>query len=249
MSFLVARPEPKAQATQAALQAAGFCASVAPLVSIEINTSNQLEEVINTNTFNTIIITSSYAVDWLTQQALTINLNPLNIICVGQGTAKHLQSSPVVLMPTIKLIVPELENSEGILDLPLLQDIKEQHILILKGEGGRTLLANTLQKRGAQLIELCVYKRLYKKQSEMNKHFKAEDIRCIIVTSVEIAHYVLLAFDKDWLQNLHWIVASERIKDYAIQQNIRSIYLSQGASHQAIVDCATHLVHTGALND
>lgn len=252
MSFLVARPALKAYGTQQALQEAGFEAAIAPVISIDISQNAVLNQDFKNTTADIIIFTSTHAVDWLTQQALTITKSTVKIICVGQSTAKALVSILSEGMAP-NIIVPKSENSEGILALPILNAVSNQSILILKGEGGRELLASTLSSRGAKVRELAVYKRVLNNAdaiSEAGKYtFKQAHIRCIIVTSVEIAQALLHIYDYNWLQKLPWMVASERIKDYATQRGIASIFVSEGASNQAIVECATQLVHTGVVND
>jgi len=264
MSFLVARPASKAYSTQQALQEAGFTATVAPVINIHISQNAALTQDFQNKPVDIIIFTSTHAVEWLTQQALTITKSTIKIICVGQATAKALASvlsqdiapNPNIAAPNItapNIIVPKSENSEGMIALPILNAVSKQSILILKGEGGRELLGNILRSRGAKVRELAVYKRVINPVEAINEHnnytFKQAHIHCIIATSVEIAQALLDIYDENWLQKLPWMVASERIKDYAKQRGINTIFVSKGASNQAIVECATHLVHTGVVND
>lgn len=51
-------------------------------------------------------------------------------------------------------------DSEALLALPELGAVRGQRILIVRGEGGRTLLADTLAARGAQVDHAVVYRRL-----------------------------------------------------------------------------------------
>lgn len=249
MSFLVARPLSKAILTQDALIAAGFSANIAPVLKIEISHSDALTTCFNDSQPEVIVITSTYAVEWLTKQVLTYPLDQVNIVCIGKSSANFFEQQIAFKTPVKSLVIPAQENSEGALGLPILQNVKGKNVLILKGDGGRTLLPNTLQKRGANLTELCVYKRCLNKQADFNNDYKPSNIQCIIVTSVEIAQAIFSIYDLHYLQNLTWMVASKRIKDYAIQQGVISIIESQGASQHAIVACAAHLVNTGVVND
>ncbi len=54
---------------------------------------------------------------------------------------------------------PESANSEGVLALPEFADVAGRRILIVKGSGGRDLLQHELVARGAQVLELAVYRR------------------------------------------------------------------------------------------
>lgn len=251
MTFLVARPSPKAQLTQIALQQAGLKANVAPVLQVNILVDSDLSEELLTDTSEILVITSTYAVDWLTQQALTIDLSQYYIVCVGQSTADVLTNSLGSEADKMSLgntlIVPKSENSEGVLALPLMQNLTNKSIAILKGEGGRDLIKKGAQLRGAEVKEFCVYRRTMKQKQGFD--FNLNAIKCIIVTSVEIAEACFVLFDPVFLQNIHWMVASQRIKDYAMQQGVVSISQSRGASQNAIVECALYLVHTGVVND
>ncbi|RMG55103.1 MAG: uroporphyrinogen-III synthase [Gammaproteobacteria bacterium] len=60
----------------------------------------------------------------------------------------------------VDLVAPPPYNSEALLGLPELQDLHGQRLLLLRGEGGRRHLAETLRSRGAQLDEVACYRRL-----------------------------------------------------------------------------------------
>ncbi|WP_275576186.1 uroporphyrinogen-III synthase [Aquitalea magnusonii] len=51
-------------------------------------------------------------------------------------------------------------DSEALLALPQLADVAGQHWLIVRGQGGRALLADTLCARGAQVSLAEVYQRV-----------------------------------------------------------------------------------------
>lgn len=78
------------------------------------------------------------------------------LAAVGQGTARTLRSAGFsdVLVPS------DGADSEALLALPALGAVRGQRILIVRGEGGRTLLADTLAARGAQVDHAVVYRRL-----------------------------------------------------------------------------------------
>lgn len=244
MAFLIARPTLKAQASQAALQSQGWQADIVPVIDIEIKHDPLLVEQLNQQQPECVIVTSTYAADWLCMQALTINLSSINVVCIGQSTANHL----VQKNSLERVFTAQPENSEGALNLAVLQNVEGKSIALIKGEGGRQLLPQTLIKLGASLHTYDVYKRVKNKHLHDMKTFTPSQIQCIIVSSVEIAQAVLQEFDKKWLVNLVWMVASERIKDYAISQGITQITVSEGANNKAIIKCANQLVSTGAVN-
>lgn len=73
-------------------------------------------------------------------------------------------------------------NGIGLLNLAILQDIKQKKILIIKGEGGLLYLAKGLKARGAQTDHLNVYKRQLPRIDKYNIP-NQETIDVIICTS------------------------------------------------------------------
>ncbi|MBI4997128.1 MAG: uroporphyrinogen-III synthase [Rhodocyclales bacterium] len=50
-------------------------------------------------------------------------------------------------------------DSEALLDLPELQDMKARRVVIFRGDGGRELLGDTLRQRGAEVEYVACYRR------------------------------------------------------------------------------------------
>jgi uroporphyrinogen-III synthase len=76
-------------------------------------------------------------------------------MAVERRTAATLRSSGV------EPLVPAREDSEGLLALPQLQVVAQRRIVLVKGPGGRELIADTLRERGAEVIEFNCYRRQY----------------------------------------------------------------------------------------
>jgi uroporphyrinogen-III synthase len=82
-------------------------------------------------------------------------LNAAHIAAVGEATAGALREAGLApdLLPDGRF------DSEGLLALPALQQMRERRVLIVRGEGGRPLLGDSLRARGAKVGYAEVYRR------------------------------------------------------------------------------------------
>lgn len=79
----------------------------------------------------------------------------LQLASVGSGTRRALEAAGLgsVISPAGSA------DSEALLALPELQAVRGTHIALFRGEGGRTLLADTLAARGAAVWQAASYRR------------------------------------------------------------------------------------------
>lgn len=73
----------------------------------------------------------------------------------GPGTAEALAG---VGVPDVR-IPPDRYDSEGLLALPELADLRGRRAVLFRGQGGRELLAETLAARGASVTTVACYRR------------------------------------------------------------------------------------------
>lgn len=88
-------------------------------------------------------------------QALRSIPDGVRVAAVGQGSARALRALGVasVLAPCDRF------DSEALLALPALQQVSGWRIAILRGDGGRELLGDTLKARGAEVDYVTCYRR------------------------------------------------------------------------------------------
>lgn len=77
-----------------------------------------------------------------------------DVIAVGAGTARALHRRG--LSPTAP---HDRQNSEGLLALPMLADVRGRRIAVIGAPGGRGLIAAELRRRGAEVTSWNVYRR------------------------------------------------------------------------------------------
>ena len=121
----------------------------------------------------------------------------LAVFAPGPGTAEALAAAGL-----IGVRIPATTfDSEGLLELPELADVRGKRVLILRGEGGRELLADSLRARGAQVDAVACYRRAQPRSDVQGlaEAFRAGAIDVVTITSSEA------------LDNL-WSLANESIR-------------------------------------
>lgn len=133
------------------------------------------------------------------------------LAAVGEKTARALQQTvnrPVRFPPTDF-------TSEGLLALPEFQTLENQSIAIVRGQGGRETLAETLRSRGAKVDYWEVYARRLPKLAAPPNLGRVD---AVTLTSVEAARNLFaLLPNAPWLRTCRYAVFSPRIA-HALQQ-------------------------------
>lgn len=98
-------------------------------------------------------------------------------------------------------------DSESLLAQPALKDVAGKHIRVVRGDGGRELLADTLQQRGAAVSYLSVYERSRPAVSpellaEVETAWRDGDIDAITVMSVETLENLTSSLPEQCAQQL-----------------------------------------------
>ncbi|SFD45625.1 uroporphyrinogen-III C-methyltransferase [Pseudoalteromonas denitrificans] len=233
--FLITRPKNKNESLVSFIEKKGFKAFSFPLLNLqplEI-TSSQLSPLIDADK---LIFISQDAVKSLA--ALSPVINPSAIFfAVGDKTAQT-----ILEFFNKKAVVPNNQDSEGLLELKSLQDIDGDSIVLIKGKGGRPLLAKTLKERRARLNTLNIYQRqkVVGNVSDWFQKWQQQKIDSIVLTSnaaVDVIFSDLTVKGCDWLRTCQFYVVSERTAKYLKTFNvpIDNIHNCNGASDEAIL--------------
>ena len=147
---------------------------------------------------------------------------PIELYAIGRAT----QQSGLADQLPLTVLSQTHFDSEHFLAHPVMQQVNQQSIAIVKGQGGRSLLEDTLQKRGAKVQPLEVYRRVSAPFCADNwLTFVQSHNPVLLLTSVESFNCLLdrlTQFDPEYaeLKSSKWafltetIVFSARIKDH-----------------------------------
>jgi len=160
----------------------------------------------------------------------------LDIAAIGQATAQALERQGI-----IHCLQPEQGfTSEALLDLPRLQQVADQNIVIIRGEGGREWLADTLTARGARVDYAEVYRRQPPTMDvePLLDRWAQGGIGAVVITSTESLRNLfdmLKAVGQHNLRDTPLVVISSRIRQMAVEYGCRYPLLARDASNPAIL--------------
>lgn len=157
---------------------------------------------------------------------------------VGEGTARALRAHG--LEPTV--VPTTTADSEGLLALPALQAIRGKHVLLVRGEGGRTLLPDELRARGAEVSICEVYRRALPAADAAPLVAAWHDrVRIVIATSREILDNLVTLLGPAGRQPLletPLVVVNERTAEHARGLGFQQVTVAAGPADEALVEAA-----------
>ncbi|MEW8606191.1 MAG: uroporphyrinogen-III synthase [Candidatus Thiodiazotropha sp.] len=165
---------------------------------------------------------------------------------VGEATAAALRHQGY----SIDLIPQDRYDSEGLLMLPQLQRMRGKRVLIVRGEGGRRLLGDSLRARGAEVGYAEVYRRLAPEVDPAPLLARwGEEVDLVSVTSVEVMqNLITLLGERGWplLCRTPLVVISERMAEEAEKRGFETVLISTGADDESIMSAIQAWIGDGA---
>tara|TARA_B100000683_G_scaffold141659_1_gene137859 strand:+ start:1876 stop:2610 length:735 start_codon:yes stop_codon:yes gene_type:complete len=154
---VITRPQADSERLSEALQNEGFQTRVMPIITIEaIPTAEQAPAPSVSDDALCIFISANAVRFGLPQLGSALARDSdLTVIAVGNKTRDTLAAEG------IQAQVPVRADSEGLLAMPALSAPDSRDVVIVKGEGGRELLASELTGRGARVTEWACYRRCW----------------------------------------------------------------------------------------
>ncbi len=209
LHILNTRPQHQAASLSALLRSAGAVVSELPLIAIRPRALLPEEErlLLDLDRYDAVFFVSANAARYgLDAVANSWPQWPhrLPAYAVGEGTASVLREAGL----TVHL--PLQADSEGLLAMPEWQSPAGQKVLLMRGDGGRELLRNTLQSRGVAVDVLALYHRdLPENAAHDFARLAAPDV--VVLTSPDaLRHWQQVAGESALLPL--WLVVSPRLR-------------------------------------
>lgn len=246
---LITRPAGQADALCETIERAGGVPVRFPLITIERSSTGQvaLARLQRYQEWDWLIFLSPNAVRYALELADWWHDLPARprIAAIGRGTAERLleRGLRVDLQPKAQF------NSESLLDLPEMRAAEGRRFLIVRGQGGRELIAQTLRARGAEVEYAEVYRRAPPSGdvSALIRAWRRGEIDAVTLSSSEAFDNLLRLLgpqDADLLTQTPVAVISERLASRARQWGCRRVNAAPEASDQGLCAALIRLANS-----
>ena len=241
-NILVTRPAHQAELLSESIEQRGWNAIRFPTLEIvAINnkkTQQQLESLIQ---WHWLIFISQNAVNFAVNanNGRIDRFKHCSIAAVGKATEKALCTAGL----SVDLLPNSQFNTEGLLATDQMNQVKRKNCLIIRGRGGREVLANGLRSRGAKVEYMEVYSReipVYK-DSTVATLLKQDKLHAITITSGDALKNLVSMTNTDLhnkLQAVPLIVISNRIRGLAEKIGFKTIAVTENSGDTAIIKAA-----------
>ena len=239
--LLLTRPTEESAALAATLADAGYFSSSLPLLEIEplVLGEAQRATLLQLEHYCAVIVVSKPAARLAIELLQQFWPHPPRHrwFSVGAATAQILADHG------LDVFYPEQgDDSEALLELPELREAiarPEPRVLIVRGEGGRELLAERLGNRGASVDYLELYRRCLPAyvDGSLVRRIRAERLNGLVVSSGQgFTHLHQLAGAAwDELAQLPLFVPSPRVAEMARAAGAQTVVDCRGASAAALL--------------
>lgn len=184
LTIVVTRPREQAASLAQRIEHLGGKPFAFPLLEItQASDARALHELAqHLTSYDLLIFISPNAVKYA-MPVLQAIPGAVRVAAVGQSSAQSLRKLGIrhVIAPADRF------DSEALLALPELQNISGSRIAILRGDGGRELLGDTLKARGAQIEYVTCYQRS-KPALDTDGLLKARPDILTVTSSEALAH-------------------------------------------------------------
>ena len=247
---LVTRPAGQGEALTSLITECGGRAlhyPVMDIVPVDRGHQQLKTDFLNLDLFQHVIFVSTNAVDhgmrWIEQYWPQM---PVGIHWYGMGAATAQALLRAGISDTALAAGLHTMNSEELLQLPTLQAMDKQRVLIVRGIGGREYLREQLQRRGAQVSYAQCYSRQTcdRPEGELWSALKENGIDHICCNSTETLDSLIELVEQgangqaqlQQLKEMTVIVPGSRVVDYAVDLGFATVIEAKNASDTAILN-------------
>lgn len=175
------------------------------------------------------IFISQHAVDAVFRHLSAKNFE-LPCVAIGAATKARLIQHGIT-----QVSAPKIAESKYLLAMDEFTNVKNKHILLFKGTGGRRLIIDSLQKKCARISAIDVYRRekLSYTLPQCREVWQNKSINVTLFTSAASLHHAFDLFEpagQQWLKTTPCIVLSERLKHCAQVKGIEHITVASANS-------------------
>lgn len=237
--LLITRPEEQGRQLAKTLANEGYQCVCQPFFDYQANASSQdIATILDSYYLPIVVFVSVASVEFFAKCYPITQWQVSTIIAVGQATKKAIQALGIN-----NVVSPTQQDSDGVLALTELENVKDKNIIIVRGDGGRELIADTLVARGANVQYIESYQRHWFELSSTEvEKWQDENINCVIITSNALLESVVELLNSDtkialnyWKNTCLWIVASERLVEKAHCLGLKNVICAYGASDTALL--------------
>ncbi len=170
----------------------------------------------------------------------------LRVAVVGKGSESALAERGI---RSECVIAPEYRfDSEGLLALPALGSVHGWRVLILRGDGGRELIANTLRERGATVELLTCYHRDAPEKNTARARLRAlwrdeGGVDALTLTSSEglrHLHALTAPEDQSYLRAIPLFLPHARIAQQALELGLGHLILTEAGDDGLMAGLIRH---------
>jgi len=236
---LVTRPQGQQEHLCELLSSAGYEPRYQPL--LELQPLQQLsvglkQMVMDLDLYQHVIFVSSNAVrfamrwfdDYWPQLPTAVNW-----CAVGPASAALLADRGLSVT-----VPPQLMSSEGLLAMAELDHVGDERVLLVRGEGGRTKLRDTLLARGARIDELVCYRRCAPDMPAGQLAGVLSGCQAVLISSGDALGNMLAllsAEDRIKYRSIALVVPSQRVADVADAVGFTCIIEAANATDEAML--------------
>ena len=235
--ILVLRPAEQAKETIALIEQQGWHAIHFPTIEIvPANTADNTRLFGHLEQFDWIIFISQNAVNHFIRQLPQRPAGMPRIATVGKATTQAAINAGLHVS-----VQPEEDfSSEGLLETDAFQHVDQQKILIVRGNGGRELLADTLTERGASVSYAEVYeRRLPDTDSSHLQQGWSTQVSVILATSNQLLDNLITLLGDTLKRQLYEtpvVVISPRMQKHAEHLGFNKIWLADGPTNDQMLE-------------